>query len=143
MWAGTIAIAVAAGTVLGGRFGTMLYPQSYDYIVVPGDYASLGLRLGLLVGALLAAASVAGSRPIPSLQRLAVAFVLVGAVAVVLLIGSGALFVQLFESGVLDTEAWRLPNPRRHALFLGLDVGARWGPLLGAALGGGLLWRGR
>ena len=144
MWTGTVAVAATAGALLGSRFGAMLYLYiSYDYIVVPDDYGSLGLRLGFVVGTALAAAQVVGHRPTPSPRRVGVAFLVVGVVAVAFLGGAGWLFVELYEAGVLNTEAWRLPNPSRHALYLGLDTGARWGPLLGCGIGGVFLWRGR
>ncbi len=143
MWTGTVAVAATAGALLGSRFGATLYLYSHDYIVVPDDYGSLGLRLGLVVGTALAAVQVVGHRPTPSPLRVGVAFLVVGVVAVAFLGGAGWLFVELFEAGVLNAEAWLLPNPRRHALYLGLDTGARWGPLAGCGIGGVFLWRGR
>ena len=123
MWTGTVAAVAAAGALLGGTFGATLYRLSYDYIVVPADYGSLGLRLGLLVGAVLAAAQVVGHRPSPSPLRVGVALLVVGVVAVAFLGGAGWLSVELFEAGAPGLMCNRylqwnssLPLPTRQTL---------------------------
>lgn len=142
-WSLIVAAVAGAGALLGGWFGDLIHRVSWDYIVVPEDYRALGLRLGLLAGTILAAALVVGERPLPPVGKVAAAIATLGVVAAVVVAVGGWASVALFEAGRLDTSTWVLPNPRRHALFLGLHRGVHLGPVLGALVAGTFVWRSR
>ena len=141
-WLVTVALLTAAGGALGHLFGRTLRRVSWDYLVLPADYLSLGLRLGLLAGAVVAAVQVVGPRPLPRLRWTVLAVAVLGLVSVAALGAGGWLSVLIFEGGGMGAE-WELANPSRHALYLGLDAGARYGPLAGTAAAAVLLWRAR
>jgi hypothetical protein len=146
LWAGTLVLGLLLGTAGGAALGHLLARLSFDYIVRPSDYLAQGWRLGLWAGAVVGACQVVGCSPPVLGSGLAGARALALALAVALLAvaacaGGGWL---AYRAGWLDVSAWHLPNPSRHALLIGADLGVRWGAPLGACLAGAwVLWQRR
>lgn len=50
-------------------------------------------------------------------------------------IGLGGLIAHtVYQTGLWQPSSWRLPNPSRHAIFLGALTGGNWGAGLGVIL---------
>ncbi len=102
--------------------GHLLARISHDYVVQPGSYLHLGLKIGLAAGAVVAACQVVGHwRPsasgIDAMRGLSWALlVTTGGVLLCAMASYGA-----YRWGWMDTSHWRLPNPSRHAMLVGVQ----------------------
>jgi hypothetical protein len=61
-WLILVSLGAVLGAVGGLVLGKLLHRVSYDYIVIPQEHQDWGLRFGLFVGTLLAAAQTVGRR---------------------------------------------------------------------------------
>jgi hypothetical protein len=135
-WLLTMAAGAACGAAGGALLGEALYRFSYDYIVVPGELLTWGLRVGSLTGALIAATQVMGPLPPASIGRAALGLSVAALLAALgCLLGAG-LGHLAWRAGIPQLPHWKLPNPHRHAMFLGVMVGKDVGVAVGVVLGG-------
>lgn len=147
-WGATVSALAAVGLAGGALFGVAMEGFSPDYPAVGSEHGLLGLKLGLVAGTVLGACQVVGERPPPSTPRTAVAIALLGLLA----IGTtGLVFALLsidalresYAEWVLRIRLDRLANPGRYVVYRGLNHAVVFGALLGAAVAGAYLWRGR
>ncbi|AIE74681.1 MULTISPECIES: hypothetical protein [unclassified Synechocystis] len=137
-WLVLVSLGSTLGAVGGLVLGKMLHRLSYDYIVIPYEYQDWGLRFGLFVGTLLAAAQTVGRR-----SPLALGRPLLGLLAVATItgigIGLGAFGSHiLYQTGLWQPMQWQLPNPSRQAILVGAIMGRNGGAVVGITLT--LLW---
>lgn len=142
-WFAIVCTLSVAGTAFGGGVGLLLSVLSGDYVVMPSDYASLGLRAGLFAATVLAAWHAAAPRPEWGLNALLRAFGAAGLAAsgVTCLVAALALLLSLAH-GVVPEHA-NLAHPRRYVVFVAIHHSWPYAMVLGAILGVLRLLRGR
>jgi hypothetical protein len=114
--------------------GKLLYRLSYDYIVIPQEHQDWGLRFGLFVGTVLAAAQTVGRRsPLPVIRPL-LGLLLVGIITGISIGLGGLIAHQIYQWGIWQPANWQLPNPSRHAILVGAMMGRNWGAGVGLIL---------
>ncbi|GCL39834.1 hypothetical protein SR1949_49640 [Sphaerospermopsis reniformis] len=131
VWIFIIFVAGLFGAIGGRIVGYILYRLSYHYTVIPQEHQDWGLRFGLFVGTILTASHKLGRRQPFSLVQLLLGLVLVATITGTG-IGLGGLIAHTaYQTGLWQPSNWRLPNPDRHAIFLGALTGRNWGAGLG------------
>jgi len=143
-WLAIVGLLSAAGASAGWGLGQLLKILSADYVVVPSDYTSLGLRLGLLVGNIVGACGVIGDWPPATRRDLGLALAVVSATILVMVVGActllrSALLRAEFAQHILNVDTGALAHPRRFLLFMAIHYAAAFGAVLGALLAGALL----
>lgn len=132
------------GAGLGTAADELLARLSWDFTLLGDDYLDYGRRWGGVAGGLFAFLRISGRAPDLELRRLSRVLVVSALVSIVVLLAASALrYGWLVEA---ELSSWRLPNPRRHALFIVADEAVRTSPFLWMLLGSaGILvarWRG-
>lgn len=135
---GTYALVLIAGLLVGAALGSgageFLSRLSWDFIVGREEYTAFGVRWGTVAGACFAFLRITGQAPDLEMVRLVRLLAVSGAGVVCLLLAYAALrYLWLLE---FEMPQWRLPNPRRHALFVALDELVRASPALWMLIGG-------
>ena len=116
-WLASVCAFAVAGTAFGWGVGCLLSVLSGDYVVVPADYASLGLRAALFAGMALAAwraIEVAPEWGVRAVLRAWGATCLVAGGAVCLVAGLALLLSHVH--GAVPEHA-NLAHPRRYVVF--------------------------
>ena len=95
---------------------------SYDYVVQPWSYLYWGLKIGFAAGAIVGACQVVWrGRPSASAALTTWALALALTVTSVGLVAGALATFGAYHLGWIDTSDWRLPNPSRHAMLLGVE----------------------
>lgn len=142
-WALIVGSQVLVGLMAGWVMGLVLRAVSADYVVVPSDYVALGGRLGLLSGAILAAATLISTRPAPATRPLARATLDVVLTATFLPCVAAVGLMSLTMLPRFAPRFDQIAHPRRYILFLMLHHGWVAGMAIGTAIGATRLWRHR
>ncbi len=143
IWASTLVIGLTIGAAGGTLLGVALARISYDYVVIPLDFTSRGLQLGLLAGAAIGACQMVGRLPLAGWRASAEALALALSLAVLGVAMGMAFGYAAFRWDWMDMSGWTLPNPSRHSLLIGAKQGLDLGTFAGIFGGGWLLLRKR
>lgn len=142
VWSQVVTLAALGGLGLGVACDGLLWEWSYDYVFPVGYCRSNGVKLGFLLGTIIAAASVLGMRPLPRWQ-------------ITLAQGIGFILLCCLMALLTGTVSWALAkwgvNPAgdgfhplsRMAFCSSLVNGAYYGGWISAILWSGFTWRSR
>jgi hypothetical protein len=142
-WFAAICAFSVAGTAFGESVGLLLSVLSGDYVVVPSDYAGLGLRAGLFAATVLAAWRAAAPKPEWGMNALlrALGAAALAAGGVTGLVAVLAVLLSLAH-GVVPEHAI-LAHPRRYVVFVAIHHSWPYAMTFGMILSGLRLLRGR
>ncbi len=135
-WLAMVCGFAVTGASFGWGIGMLSAVISGDYVAVPADYASLGLRAGLFAGTVLAAWRATGPAPpwgISAVLRASGAMVFVAGGAVCLVAALALLLSYL--PGVVPEYA-NLAHPRRYVMFAALHHFWPYALIFGIIAGG-------
>lgn len=130
-WFGTVGCSTLLGALGGSSLDYLLDRIHVDYAVIPQEYLFLGLRYGFFVGTVFAALQTVGV--MSPLKPVKIGCAL-GLLCLILLTGvaSGSIILkQLYELDWLDTSNWKLVNPKRYAISVGLLNGLKISSIIG------------
>ncbi len=129
------------GIAIGMAFDQVLWAWSYDYVYPLHFCRERGLRLGVWLGTIVAAATVWGNQPVPPLRWVSCSFVLALLVAVIGACGfAGTAWAWAKFSGNLGDGHTERPLSRL-AFCSELVRGGGYCACVSALIWAGIVWR--
>lgn len=142
-WSVIVAVAAAGGSLFGWCVGIVLSYLSADYVAIASDYATLGLRVGVLAGTIMAASHFIGPKHAIATSSAIRSLVMAGAIATAMLCLAGVVGGSLSFLPLIPLTDANLAHPRRYVIFLVLHHAWPYALVLGALLASYRLWRRR
>ena len=134
-WLLTILVCAVLGLIGGVALDYWFYRLNVDYQPIINEYLFLGIRYGFFTGSIFGGLQIIDRRkPIENIKIIYALLITIFLILVGIIL---AFFIaeQLYQLNRLDTSDWRLANPKRYAISIGISHSLRITSIMGLITG--------